>query len=308
MSSERTTVTQAEAIRSLDAGRARKRRAPLVLLEVVRVLRRDRTVQVGLAIVAVLVALALLAPVLAPYDPLAVEITERLQPPSRQHLLGTDQVGRDQLSRILYGGRVSLFVGLIAVAIASGIGVVLGLVAGYAGGHLDNVIMRVMDALLAFPGLLLALVIVSALGPSLINTLIAFGIGGIPRYARLLRSLALSVRSREYITAARATGAGHLRLMFRHMLPNSISPVLIAMTLQVGTTIVGIASLGYLGLGIQPPTAEWGAMLSGSQTLLFRAPWLLFAPGVAILIAVVAFNLVGDGLRDALDPRLRRGL
>jgi len=256
-------------------------------------------------LIGLLILLALLAPLLAPHDPLAVDVLQRLQAPSRAHLLGTDQVGRDQLSRMLYGARISLAVGPIAVALAASVGVILGLVGGYAGGFVDNAIMRVMDALLAFPGLLLALVIVSTLGPGLMNTLIAFAVGGIPRYARLLRSLALSVRTREYVVAARATGAGSPRIMLRHVLPNSASPVLIAVTLHVGATIVGIASLSYLGLGIQPPTPEWGAMLSGSQTLLFRAPWLLFSPGIAILVAVVAFNLLGEGLRDALDPRLR---
>lgn len=261
--------------------------------------------QVGLAITLALLGMALLAPLLAPYSPLETNLAQRLKPPSLANPLGTDQLGRDQLSRIIYGARVSLVVGLVAVAIASLLGSSVGLVAGYAGGALDGAAMRLMDAMLAFPALLLALAIVSALGPGLVNTLIAFGIAGVPYYARLLRSLVLSVREREYVLAARALGASHGRIMLRHVLPNAVAPVVIAMTLQTGTVIVGIASLGYLGLGAQPPTPEWGAMLSGSQIQFFSAPWLLFAPGGLILAAVVGFNLIGDALRDALDPRLR---
>jgi peptide/nickel transport system permease protein len=264
--------------------------------------------QAGAILTAFLILLAVLAPVISPHDPLGQDLTARLLGPSRAHLLGTDDLGRDQLSRLLYGARVSLFVGLIAVAISSLLGSLLGLISGYFGGLVDNVIMRLMDAMLAFPAILLALLIVSALGPGLVNTLIALGVSGIPHYARLIRSTVLTVRSREYVLAARALGAGSGRIMFRHVLPNSLAPVLVATTLQTGTVIVGIASLGYLGLGVQPPTPEWGSMLSGSRLLFFQAPWLLFAPGVAILLAVVGFNLIGDGLRDALDPRLRQML
>jgi len=270
--------------------------------------RRDHTMQAGAILTAFLILLAVLAPVISPHDPLGQDLTARLLGPSRAHLLGTDDLGRDQLSRLLYGARVSLFVGLIAVAISSLLGSLLGLISGYFGGLVDNVIMRLMDAMLAFPAILLALLIVSALGPGLVNTLIALGVSGIPHYARLIRSTVLTVRSREYVLAARALGAGSGRIMFRHVLPNSLAPVLVATTLQTGTVIVGIASLGYLGLGVQPPTPEWGSMLSGSRLLFFQAPWLLFAPGVAILLAVVGFNLIGDGLRDALDPRLRQML
>lgn len=258
-----------------------------------------------MAITIGLFAMGIFAPFLTPYSPIDTDLLGRLQPPSLAHPLGTDQLGRDQLSRIMFGARVSLVVGLIAVGIASIVGTTAGLLSGYAGGIVESVVMRVMDAMLAFPGVLLALAIVSALGPGLVNTLIAFGISGIPFYARLMRSMVVSIRNREYVLAARSIGATHRRLMLRHVLPNSVMPVIIAMVLQTGVVIVGIASLGYLGLGAQPPTPEWGGMLSGSQALLFSAPWLLFAPGTMIVLAVVGFNLIGDGLRDALDPRLR---
>lgn len=261
--------------------------------------------RVGLAMLTLMFAMGLLAPVLTSSSPNETNLDLRLRSPSAAHPLGTDQLGRDQLTRILYGGRISLVIGLVAVVIAAVVGSGIGLLAGYAGGRTDNALMRVMDAMLAFPPLLLALVIVAALGSGLVNTLIAFGIAGIPFYARLLRSLVLSVRAQEFVLAARAVGAGGSRIMLRHVLPNSIAPVIIAMALQTGTVIVGIASLGYLGLGAQPPTAEWGAMLSGSQIQFFSAPWLLLSPGGMILAAVIGFNLVGDGLRDALDPRLR---
>ena len=273
--------------------------------ELIRVVRRSSMMRVGLGMMTLLFAMGLLAPVLTPFSPNETNLAERLRSPSSAHLLGTDQLGRDQLTRVMYGARVSLLVGLVAVVIAAAFGSGLGLVAGYAGGRVDNVTMRLMDAMLAFPPLLLALVIVAALGAGLVNTLIAFGIAGIPYYARLLRSLVLSVRAQEFVLAAHAVGAGGARVMLRHVLPNSIAPVIIAMTLQTGTVIVGIASLGYLGLGAQPPTAEWGAMLSGSQIQFFSAPWLLLSPGGMILAAVIGFNLIGDGLRDALDPRLR---
>ena len=273
--------------------------------ELALVVRRSSMMRVGLGMMTLLLMMGMLAPVLTPYSPIETNLAERLRSPSAAHPLGTDQLGRDQLSRVMHGARVSLFVGLVAVAIAAFFGSGIGLVAGYAGGRVDDAIMRLVDAMLAFPPLLLALVIVSALGPGLVNTLIAFGISGIPYYARLLRSLVLSVRAQEYVIAARALGAGGGRIMLRHVLPNSIAPVIIAMTLQTGTVIVGIASLGYLGLGAQPPTAEWGVMLSGSQIQFFSAPWLLLSPGAMILAAVIGFNLIGDGLRDALDPRLR---
>lgn len=281
----------------------RSRLGNRLLEETLFAIRHGRAVQVGLGITLTLLAMGILAPWIAPYSPIEINLSERLRGPSAEHLLGTDQLGRDQLSRIMFGARISMIIGLVAVGIASVAGALIGLIAGYAGGRTDSVLMRLMDALLAFPPLLLALAIVAALGPGLLNALVAFGIAGIPYYARLLRSLVLSVRTREYVVAARSVGVPPLRLMSSHVLPNSVGPVIVAMALQTGTVIVGIASLGYLGLGAQPPEAEWGAMLSGSQIQFFSAPWLLLSPGLMILAAVIGFSLVGDGLRDALDPR-----
>lgn len=285
---------------------ARRRGRSLVVRELKTVLRQSRSVQIGLAIVVLLFLAGLLAPVLTPYSPIKIDLLNTLRTPSWSHPMGTDELGRDQLTRILYGARISMVMGLLSVAIASILGAILGLVAGYTGGVVDNLIMRCMDALLAFPGLLLALLIISALGPGLTKILIAFGIGGVPFYARLLRSMVLSIREREFVEAAHALGASRMRVMLRHVLPNSISPLIIATSLAMGLVIVGLAGLGFLGLGAQPPTPEWGAMLSGSQARFFTAPWLLITPGAVILAAVVGYTLLGDGLRDALDPRLRQ--
>lgn len=270
-----------------------------------KTIRTARTVQVGLAIVVSLFTLGLLAPLLTPYHPNAINLGNTLQPPSAEHLLGTDELGRDQLTRVLYGARVSLVMGLIGVTIAATVGASMGLIAGYLVGAVDNVIMRAMDAILAFPALLLALLIISVLGPGLFQVLIAFGIAGVPFYARLMRSMVLSIRTQEYVAAAEALGASPLRVIVRHILPNSVAPLIITTTMAMGLVIVGLASLGFLGLGAQPPAAEWGAMLSGSQARFFIAPWLLITPGVAIVLAVVGYSLIGDGLRDSLDPRMR---
>ncbi|MGI8700190.1 MAG: ABC transporter permease [Nocardioidaceae bacterium] len=270
------------------------------------VLRHSRSVQIGLTIVIVLLLIGAFAPVLTGYSPYNVDLSNTLQPPSRAHLLGTDELGRDELTRLFYAARVSMVVGLAAVAISNVLGVLFGLLAGYAGGVTDNLIMRAMDGILAFPALLLALLVISVLGPGLFKILIAFGIAFAPSNARLLRSMVVSVRENEYVAAARALGASRIRVMVRYVLPNSISPLIVSASLGMGFVIIGLAGLGYLGLGAQPPTAEWGAMLSGSQARFFTAPWLLLAPGGMILAAVVGYVLLGDGLRDALDPRLRQ--
>lgn len=283
----------------------RRRGGPLVQ-ELLYVLRRSRTVQLGLAIVIALLAAGIFAPLLTPYSPTKIDLTVTVRPPSASHPLGTDELGRDELTRILYGARVSMTVGLAAVLISAFLGALFGLVAGYSGGVLDNLIMRAMDGVLAFPALLLALLVITALGPGLFKILIAFGIAGVPFYARLLRSMVLSVRENEYVLAAQALGASRTRVMIRYVLPNAISPLIVAVSLGMGFVIIGLAGLGYLGLGAQPPTAEWGAMLSGSQARFFTAPWLLLSPGLAILVAVVGYVLLGDGVRDALDPRLRQ--
>lgn len=271
-----------------------------------RLARESAGIKAGLAIVVTLFLLGLLAPLLTPYSPTDIDLLQTLQPPSTEHLLGTDELGRDQLTRVLYGARVSLVTGLIAVVLAAAIGASIGLVSGYVSGLFDSVVMRAMDFILAFPGLLLALLVISIFGPGLVQVLIAFGIGGIPFYARLMRTMGLSIRQREYVEAARALGASPLRIIVRHVLPNSLAPLIITTTLAMGLVIVGLAALGFLGLGAQPPSPEWGAMLSGGQVRFFSAPWLLISPGVAILAAVTGYTLLGDGLRDALDPRLRQ--
>lgn len=304
MSSEAPLATAVDVAESA-AAPLRRRGGPLVH-ELRFVVRRSRSVQIGLAIVVVLLAAGALAPLLTPYSPTKIDLAHTLVAPSFSHPLGTDELGRDELTRILYGARISMVMGLLAVAISAFFGVVFGLLAGYAGGWLDNLIMRGMDGVLAFPALLLALLTISVLGPGLFKILIAFGIAGVPFYARLLRSMVLSVRENEYVLAAQALGASRTRVMVRYVLPNAVSPLIVAVSLGMGFVIIGLAGLGYLGLGAQPPTAEWGAMLSGSQARFFIAPWLLLSPGGMILLAVVGYVLLGDGIRDALDPRLRQ--
>lgn len=304
MSSEAPLASAVDGVELAPASR-RRLGGPLVQ-ELRFVVRRSRSVQIGLALVIVLLAAGALAPLLTPYSPTSINLGETLRPPSWSHPLGTDELGRDELTRILYGARISMVMGLLAVAISAFFGIVLGLIAGYAGGWLDNLVMRGMDGVLAFPALLLALLTISVLGPGLFKILIAFGIAGVPFYARLLRSMVLSVRENEYVLAAQALGASRTRIMVRYVLPNAVSPLIVAVSLGMGFVIIGLAGLGYLGLGAQPPEAEWGAMLSGSQARFFISPWLLLSPGAMILLAVVGYVLLGDGLRDALDPRLRQ--
>ena len=244
-------------------------------------------------------------PLLAPYDPYKQNLRLRKAPPSREHPLGMDEVGRDMLSRIIYGSRVSLEVGFLSVIGAILIGVLIGATSGYAGGWVDNIIMRLMDILLAFPSLLLALAIVTILGPGLLNMLYAIAIVSIPTYARLVRASVLAEKESDYVLAARAVGASHGRILFRQIMPNALTPIIVQGTLGIGTAILDAAALGFLGLGAQPPTPEWGTMLSRAQQVFFSAPHIGIFPGLAIMLAVLGFNLLGDGLRDALDPRLR---
>jgi peptide/nickel transport system permease protein len=265
-----------------------------------------RLAGIGLAIVVVLVLSAVLAPWLAPYSPTKQQVTNSLKPPSAQNLLGTDELGRDILSRIIYGGQASLQVGIIAVGIAMLSGVTLGLIAGYwSNSLLEQVIMRLMDALLAFPALVLALALVAALGPSLQNAVIAVGIVGIPAYARLTRGQVLTVKEREFVTAARTVGARDTRIIMTHILPNVTAALVIQSSLGVAFAILAEAGLSFLGLGVQPPTPSWGSMLSAGRGYLDLDPWLVIGPGTAIFIAVLGFNFLGDGIRDVLDPHLR---
>ena len=271
-----------------------------------RRLWKVRLAAVGLGIIALLIVCAIAAPWIAPYDPNRQRLLEALQAPSAEHLLGTDENGRDVLSRVLYGARVSLAAGVFSVSIAILLGVTSGLVSGYFSGRVDNVIMRIMDALLAFPTLVLALAITATLGPGLRNAMIAIGIVGMPIFARLTRGQVLSVREREFVEAARTVGAGHRRIMLKHILPNVMAPLVVQASLSVAVAILAEATLSFLGLGVQPPEPSWGSMVSRGKDYLDLAPWLAFAPGGAILLAVMGFNFVGDAVRDALDPRLAR--
>jgi peptide/nickel transport system permease protein len=260
---------------------------------------------VGLLVVLTFVLLAVLAPLIAPYGPDQQLLTDRLKPPSPQHFFGTDDLGRDVLSRVIYGAQISLRVGVLAVVIALLTGSTLGLVAGYAGGWLDGLFMRGMDIVLAFPSTLMAIGIVAMRGPGLEMALVAIGIVNIPTYARLARSMALSLREREFVLAARCLGASGGRQIGQHILPNALSPLIVQATLGIATAIIEAAGLGFLGLGAQPPTPEWGLMLTNGRAFLLNAPWAMIFPGGAILLTTLAFNLVGDGVRDALDPSLR---
>jgi peptide/nickel transport system permease protein len=266
---------------------------------------RGRVGAAALIVVLVFVFLAVASPLIAPDDPNAQDYDALLSSPSLVHPMGTDQVGRDVLSRVIYGSRVSLSLGFTAVVVALAIGVPLGLVAGYVGGAVDNVVMRVVDAFIALPSIILALAIVAVLKPTLFNVTLAIGITYFPLFARLIRSDTLSLRERDFIHAARATGASDGRIMLRHILPNTLSPIIVQTTLAIGFAILAEASLSYLGAGVQPPTPSWGNAINQGAALLQQAPWLSIFPGVTIFILVLAFNLLGDALRDQLDPRLR---
>jgi len=263
----------------------------------------NRAAVVGGAFMGLFLLLAALAPWAAPYDPLEQDLYNRLSPPSMTHPFGTDDFGRDILSRVIYGTRISLRIGVAAVMIALVAGTVIGLVAGYYGGALDQVLMRLMDLLLAFPSILLAIGIVAILGPGLDNAMIAIGVVAIPQYSRLIRASTLTVREADYVQALRALGAKDLRILMTAVLPNCLAPLIVQSTLSLATAILDAAGLSFLGLGAQPPTPEWGAMLSGGRELILSAPWVLTYPGVAIFVTVLAFNLLGDGLRDAFDPK-----
>ncbi|MBI4280181.1 MAG: ABC transporter permease [Armatimonadetes bacterium] len=260
----------------------------------------------GTAVILLLLLVALLAPALAPYDPIAQDFARKLQPPSPQHLFGTDQFGRDIFSRVVWGARLVLLIVAIVSLLAGTIGTTLGLVAGYFGGWLDEVLMRLTDMFLAFPSLILAMAFAAALGPSLPNMIFAIALVDWTVYARLARAEALRTRNLEYVEAARGIGASDRRVMGRHVLPNCLSPIIVRLTLRMGTIVLTAAALGFLGLGAQPPSPEWGAMVSDGRSYLQDQWWLATLPGLCIALVVLGFNLLGDGIRDVLDPRLRR--
>jgi peptide/nickel transport system permease protein len=274
-------------------------------VRVLRRLRRDPGFVGGGAVILILVALAILAPWVRQYDPIEIRAGEALQPPSQRHWMGTDNFGRDILSRILSGAGLSLGVGLVATLLATVGGTVLGLVAGYVGGWIDSTISWFVDVLMAFPGILLALVVVAVLGPGLFNVLLAVGISSVPGFIRLVRGETLAAREELYVMSARVIGARHGRIVFRHILPNVFSSVLVWATLSMAGMIISASGLSFLGLGAQPPSPEWGAMVSAGRGFLRQAWWMTVFPGLPILLAVLSVNMMGDALRDALDPRLR---
>ncbi|MFA1819168.1 nickel transporter permease [Virgibacillus oceani] len=271
----------------------------------IKQLRKNRFAMVGIIIILFFIILGLVAPLLTPYTYEEQNLVNRLSPPSSEHWMGTDDLGRDIFTRIAYGARVSLQVGFFAVTGALIFGTLLGIIAGYFGRWIDMIISRIFDILLAFPSILLAIAIVAILGPSLENALIAIAIINIPIFGRLVRSRVISLREEEYIMAAKAQGMKNGRIIFHHILPNSIAPIIVQSTLGFGTAILEAAALGFLGLGAQPPTPEWGQMLASSREFIQLAPWTLIMPGVSIMLVVLGFNLIGDGLRDALDPKMK---
>ncbi|HUG16613.1 MAG TPA: ABC transporter permease [Thermomicrobiales bacterium] len=297
---ERRTATTKTEIERLSS------RSNSLWRDAIRRLRRNPGAIAGLVILILLAAMGVFAPLLAPAEPNVMVARDALHPPGGAYLFGTDQFGRDILSRIMHGARLSFQVGFIAVGIASVFGVTLGLLSGYYGRWVDSVIGIGIDIMLAFPGILLALAIVAILGPSLLNLMIAVGIAAIPTYTRLVRGAVLATRELQYIEAARVIGATDRSIMTRHILPNVLAPVIVLATLGIGGAILVGAALSFLGLGASPPTPEWGAMLSSGRNFLQQAWWITFFPGLAIMLTVLSINLLGDGLRDALDPRLRR--
>ncbi len=272
---------------------------------VMKQLRKNKVAMAGLIVMAAECLLALLSPWIIPYDYTAMDMANCLKGPTAAHLFGCDDMGRDIFSRVLYGGRFSISIGIIAVSISTVFGIMIGSVAGYFGGQVDNVIMRLLDIIQAIPGMLLMIVISAVLGPGFINTVIALSVGSIPGMARMLRAQMMKERDNEYIEAAQSINCSRVRIIVSHLIPNCISPLIVQATMGVAQTITMAAGLSFIGLGVQPPTPEWGAMLSSSRQFMRQAPHLVIFPGLAIAVTVLALNLLGDGLRDALDPKLK---
>jgi peptide/nickel transport system permease protein len=276
------------------------------LLLTLKLLGQNASAVAGCIIIAAMVFMAVFASLLSPYDPIRISLAERLKPPSAVHFFGTDELGRDILSRIMHGARISLRIGVLVVLIAGGLGALTGAISGYVGQRVDNLIMRVMDVVLSFPPLVLALALAAALGPDLNNAILAVAFVMIPKFARLVRGEALAVKERQFIAAARAAGAKRLWIVLHHILPNCLASVIVLATLVLGEAILIAASLSFIGLGAQPPTPEWGAMVSVGRKFLMDQWWYATFPGLFILVTVIGFNILGDALRDILDPRIRR--
>lgn len=267
---------------------------------------RNKTAMFGLIIMCAFIIMAIFAPIIAPYGYDEQNLREAYQGISTSHLLGTDNLGRDTLSRLIWGSRISLVVGLLAVAIGAVVGGLIGAFAGYYGGKVDAVLMRIIDIMMSIPSMVLAIAICAALGPGLVNTMIAVGFSSVPTYARVVRSAVLTICQQEYIEASRAIGASHWKVIIKHLIPNCLAPIIVQASLGVGNAIQSAASMSFLGLGIQPPTPEWGAMLSSGRQFIRDYPMLVVAPGVCIMLVISSLNMLGDGLRDALDPRMKR--
>jgi ABC-type dipeptide/oligopeptide/nickel transport system permease subunit len=274
-------------------------------LDMWRSLVANRAAFVSLVLIGFLVIVAVIGPYVVPYNPIETNMANALTPPSAQHWFGTDQLGMDIFSRVIVGTRVSLVVGLLAVSIAMTVGVILGSIAGYIGGRVDNIIMRLMDMMLAIPSILLAITLMAALGKGIDKAVVAIGLVSIPEYARIVRSNTLSIKENDYVSAARIAGNSNLKIISKHVLPNALSVIIVRATLGMSAAILDMAALGFLGMGVQPPQAEWGDMLGRARGFIFQAPHTLFFPGIAITLTVLAFNLLGDGMRDALDPKSR---
>lgn len=276
------------------------------LLLTIRLLRNNPMAMAGVVILSTMALMALFADVLAPFDPIRISLSERLQPPGASHWFGTDEMGRDIFSRVVFGARISLRIGFAVILVSGGIGSILGAVAGYHGGRIDNAIMRVMDVILSFPSLVLAMALAAAMGPSLNNAIMAVAFVMIPKFARLVRGDALAVTEMQFVSAARVSGAGSGWIVFNHILPNCMNSVIVLGTLTLGDTILIAASLSFIGLGAQPPVPEWGAMISVGRKFLMDQWWYATFPGLFILVTVIGFNILGDALRDIMDPRIRR--